>query len=123
MNNEIKEILDYYQDTEFDKTMKDIKDNLIARINRQEKEIEKWKWQKELLIKRDKEHQKEIIKLKTLLSNICYELEGIVRTTEKIGITKNIGYVLSQHNIDLIKKIILKIDEENNNENKDRQNY
>jgi len=54
----------------------------------------------------------EIIKLKTLLSNICYELEGIVRTTERIGITKNTGYVLSQHNIDLIKKIILKIDKE-----------
>ena len=60
-----------------------------------------------------REREKEIIRLKTLLGNICYELEGIVRTTEKIGITKNTGYVLSQHNIDLLKEIILKIDKEN----------
>lgn len=59
-----------------------------------------------------KEQEEEIERLQNILDNIGYELEGIIRTTEKIGITKNTGYVLSQHNIDLIKKIILKIDEE-----------
>lgn len=58
------------------------------------------------------EKDKEIERLQNILDNIGYELEGIIRTTERIGITKNTGYVLSQHNIDLIKKIILKIDEE-----------
>ena len=90
-NKKLEELEKYFEsDMEISK-------GLIDRIKRQDKEIYKWKWQKELLIKRDKEHQEEIEDLKAKLE--MYE-NGVYFSSEndklQQRIDKAIEYVKSK---------------------------
>lgn len=61
---------------------------------------------KEQLAKKDE----EIERLNNILDNIGYQIEGIIRTTENLGITKYTGEVISKHNIEILKNVIKMIE-------------
>lgn len=68
--------------------------------------MRKQKHQLRILINKITDYKQEIEKLQNILDNVGYQIEGIIRTTEEFGISKNTGEVLSKHNIELLKKIL-----------------
>lgn len=110
MNNEIKEI--YFSNLEWTKThdnMGGVMGNIIFKNNMSYEEYNKlFKSCYFILCNKDyiTNLQTENERLCNILDNVGYQMEGIIRTTEEFGISKNTGEVLSKHNIELLKNIL-----------------
>ena len=59
----------------------------------------------EFICPKDETMEQENERLHNILDNIGYQIEGIIKETENIGISKATGEMLAKHNIELLKKI------------------
>jgi hypothetical protein len=103
MNDEIKEIIEYFKD-DIDYLEEELKyPNFKGRyITIRDKECEYLRKLLDYITNLQEENER----LCNILDNVGYQMEGIIRTTEEFGISKNTGEVLSKHNIELLKNIL-----------------
>ena len=110
MHKAVKEILSIKEDCDYKIISVDeitILRDYITNLQEENKKLQ-------FAVNDTKENADEIIcelkeeneRLQNILDNIGYQIEGIIRTTEEFGISKNTGEVLSKHNIELLKKIL-----------------